>query len=205
MKKLFLNNPDLSEIISILFCICGSNIIASALLSGTIFYCFDFIWRLCIIVFVLKVKKTQVSISKKQLVTLTVVFIVELIAYQLIGEGVNPYLLLISVIFAPVMEEILFRGFVYEKIAGDSKRKIILSSVLFGLYHFKNVFLLTPFSLLYQVLYAGLFVGPIFAVLRWKSGSIFAGILAHSLNNSLSEIFTKRLFPMLVGRRERFS
>lgn len=205
MKSLFQRHTDLIDISITLLCVCGSYVIASRLLSGTQFYMFDFAWRVSIILFVILVKRIQLRISKKQVLILGTMFLLELFVYRLLGTGMNRYLLLISVIAAPVMEELLFRGYIYERINGSDKRKILLSSIFFGLYHFKNILLLTPLSLIYQVLYAGIIVGPIFAWLRWRSGNIIAGILAHSLNNTLSEVFTRRLFPSLVGRRERFS
>ena len=90
-------------------------------------------------------------------------------------------------IFAPLYEEVLFRGLIFGGLlAFYSKRTaIVLSSFLFGIWHLKNFSAYTPDAMLYQVLYAGLIIGPFLAWLTLKTKSIWMGVLVHTANNIL--------------------
>lgn len=91
------------------------------------------------------------------------------------------------VIFAPLYEEVLFRGLILGGLlALYSKRTaILLSSFLFGIWHLKNFTAYTPEAMLYQVVYAGLILGPLLAWLTLKTKSIWMGVLVHTANNIL--------------------
>jgi sodium transport system permease protein len=74
-----------------------------------------------------------------------------------------------------VCEELFFRGFVY---AGLRKLGtwpgLLLTALFFGLAHASIYRLLPTFTL-------GLLIG----VVRWRTGSVFCGMLIHLLNNGL--------------------
>ncbi len=90
-------------------------------------------------------------------------------------------------IFAPLYEEVLFRGLIFGGLlAFYSKRTaIVLSSFLFAIWHLKNFSSYTPDAMLYQVFYAGLIIGPFLAWLTLKTKSIWMGVLVHTANNIL--------------------
>jgi len=91
-----------------------------------------------------------------------------------------------AVLAVSFWEEVLFRGVVYGSIMAPTHSAIwaiALSSLLFGLFHLRNLWWADRRRIAYTCLYAGLFVGPIFALLRWWSGDIYLSILAHFLNN----------------------
>jgi membrane protease YdiL (CAAX protease family) len=89
------------------------------------------------------------------------------------------------ILFVPITEEILFRGF----ILGALERAygwlwaIILSSLLFGLWHLKNTFWMTNDDLEGQILYTALIFGPITAALALWTRTIWPGVILHYLNN----------------------
>ena len=82
---------------------------------------------------------------------------------------------------APVLEECLFRGAIEGHLLTLWKGKpwaaILVSGLVFGLVHINPA----------QVLYASL-IGIVLGWLRWRTGSIVPGIIAHILNNSVSVI-----------------
>lgn len=92
--------------------------------------------------------------------------------------------------FAPIYEEIIFRGFILMALLKytDTKRAVIYSSLLFGIWHFKNIFFMDTGHLVYQIAYAGLIVGPILAYITIKTKTIWVGVILHSLNNLLVPI-----------------
>ncbi len=88
-----------------------------------------------------------------------------------------------------VIEEILFRGFLFRAIARDNLRSaVIISSVTFGLGHLLNLLNgsgMTLVSNLFQVFGAILF-GFLFVFLFMHSGSLLPCIAAHSAIDVLS-------------------
>jgi membrane protease YdiL (CAAX protease family) len=81
------------------------------------------------------------------------------------------------VIFAPIAEEIIFRGWLYGKLKKYCKTviAIVLTSILFGFMHGQwNV---------------GITVGIMSAIMcveRELTGSIYAGIITHMLKNGIA-------------------
>ncbi len=77
-----------------------------------------------------------------------------------------------------VCEELMHRGFLlkaYEK--RGSYKAVVIVSILFGFFHFDITNLLGP-----------IFLGLIIGYYVVRTDSIFAGILAHFLNNSIAEV-----------------
>ena len=91
------------------------------------------------------------------------------------------------ILFVPITEEILFRGFILGalEIAYGPVRAVVISSLFFGLWHLKNVFWLTDYQLIHQMLYTGLVFGPVTASLALKTRTIWPGVILHYLNNIL--------------------
>lgn len=91
-----------------------------------------------------------------------------------------------SVIVAPLVEEACFRGAIYKGLsARSSATAIVLSALLFGLFHLT----------FYQILYAfvvGLFLGTAVHFTR----SIWSGVLIHFAANAVSVALT--VFPVAV-------
>lgn len=80
-------------------------------------------------------------------------------------------------VLAPVIEELIFRGFLFRAAERASNRwgAWVVSSVLFASYHVDPVHVIA-------VLFTGFFLGW----LRLRSGSIWPGMIAHAANNSLA-------------------
>lgn len=77
-----------------------------------------------------------------------------------------------------VCEELMHRGFLltaYER--RGSYRAVVFVSILFGLFHFDITNLIGP-----------IFLGLVFGYYVVRTGSIFAGMLAHFLNNAVAEV-----------------
>jgi len=86
--------------------------------------------------------------------------------------------LLIIALTAGVAEELFFRGLVlkgYE--AFGEKRAVLITALLFGIFHFNIQNLIGP-----------VFLGIIFGYMATKTGSIFPAITGHFINNALSVI-----------------
>lgn len=96
----------------------------------------------------------------------------ESLAMQLIGLG----------IITPIGEELMFRGLIYRRVRCmiGPKNAIIVSSLVFGMYHGNLV----------QGIY-GFFLGLLMAWLYEKYGSILAPMLLHVCANMVSIVATK--------------
>ena len=96
---------------------------------------------------------------------------------------------ILSIAFAaPILEECLFRGAIEGHLLSLWKGKpwaaILVSGLAFGLVHINPA----------QVLYASL-IGLVLGWMRWRSGSIVPGIVAHILNNSISVVCMRLYGP----------
>ncbi len=89
--------------------------------------------------------------------------------------------LFLTAVLPGVCEELLFRGFLLQgmrqKLSDTSA--LILVGVLFGVFHL-DPYRLLPVSLL----------GILFGYLVIRTGSLFTGMIAHTLNNTISIIFS---------------
>ena len=104
----------------------------------------------------------------------------------LAGEGYN-LMLMLSVIVAPIVEEVLFRGVLFQTIRKRSRIGAYAASLLlFGLYHTWQYALVyqDPVYLLYTLQYI-----PITFALTWsyeRSGSLWVPMAIHAGNNYLA-------------------
>jgi membrane protease YdiL (CAAX protease family) len=92
------------------------------------------------------------------------------------------------ILFVPITEEILFRGLILGalEIAYGPVCAVVISSLFFSLWHLKNIFWLTDYQLIHQMLYTGLLFGPVTAILALKTRTIWPGVVLHYLNNILA-------------------
>tara|TARA_A100000164_G_C21811835_1_gene725902 strand:+ start:209 stop:1003 length:795 start_codon:yes stop_codon:yes gene_type:complete len=90
------------------------------------------------------------------------------------------------VILAPLGEEIIFRGFlqqILEKQWRDTTRAILFTALLFSIIHMNPYWFIQIY-----------FLGVILGFLAWKTKSIIAPLILHSLNNSMA-LFLSFLDP----------
>lgn len=94
------------------------------------------------------------------------------------------------VVLAPIYEELIFRGIILGAflVSVGKKNAIIFSSILFGLWHFKNTAFMSPEMILAQVLYAGIILGPIFAYVTIRVQTVWLAVILHYVNNIWSPI-----------------
>ena len=103
---------------------------------------------------------------------------VDLIEGLLLGDDLHTFFLFVALALTPsICEELLFRGYLQRQVerGWGTVASIVLVGVLFGLYHLR-LSQAIPLSLL------GIYLG--FVV--WATGSLWAGVLVHLLNNGLA-------------------
>ncbi len=100
------------------------------------------------------------------------------------------YPIRISILFVPIYEEILFRGLLIMVLLKhySTKQTIIISSLLFGLWHVKNIFFIDTDYLAKQLIYTTFIFGPATAWLALKLKTIWPGVILHYLNNLLAPL-----------------
>jgi len=104
---------------------------------------------------------------------------------------VNTFLFL-----APIYEEVIFRGLLFGTfitLFGDIW-SIIITSLLFGIWHIRSIFFMTKTKVVVQILYTGLLLGPIFSIITIATGSIWIAVILHFLNNLLAPVLENRKF-----------
>ncbi len=89
-------------------------------------------------------------------------------------------IVLSTVVFAAIVEELLFRGFAQTSFEYhfDVTKAVMSSALLFAVVHFNPWWLI-------QVIIIGIILG----VMAWKSNSIVPPIIVHFINNSLALVF----------------
>lgn len=139
-------------------------------------------------------KKTWWLSPFVQISIIVIIFIITVIYWYTVfqktwltqfGFPVNNFIYL-----APIYEEIIFRWFILWALlkCTSTKKSIIYSSILFWIWHLKNIFYLDIWNLLYQIIYAWVFIGPILAYITIKTKTIWSAVILHSLNNLLAPI-----------------
>ena len=98
-------------------------------------------------------------------------------------------LYILSMLMVGFLEEIIFRGFLFVEMCKDNvKTAIIVSSITFGIGHIVNLVNGSGadlFSNILQVIYA-IAGGFLFTILFYKTKSLWACIITHSVLNALS-------------------
>lgn len=132
--------------------------------------------------------------------------LVMLMSVNLIG-GINIELSIIEIVIYMLsmvcvgfLEEIIFRGFLFQMMAKDNiKAAIIVTSITFGIGHIIN--LLNGAELiptLLQICYA-IATGYLFAVILVKSKSIWPQIITHSVVNALSVFNAENFITIYIS------
>lgn len=98
------------------------------------------------------------------------------------GEGIFPFFLA-NVIFAPFVEESLYRNFALRTFgtAYSPKMSVLLSSVLFGMFHWLGGF--------WYILITMIVIGIPFAYIAGKRGNLFFVFIAHLTLNSCEFLY----------------
>jgi ABC-2 type transport system permease protein/sodium transport system permease protein len=94
-----------------------------------------------------------------------------------------PLLVLLAYAVTPaVVEELFFRGYLFNALAAGNRPRnaIIISAVLFGIFH-----VLVHDSLMLERAVPTTLLGLILGWVRWRSGSVWPGMLLHVGHNSL--------------------
>ena len=102
--------------------------------------------------------------------------LVEQLRITSIRNGI--FIVFTTVIVAPLVEEILFRGYlqkVLEESWEDITKAILVTSIFFALVHL-NLYWIVQIYLL----------GLVLGYLAWRTNSIFPGIILHGLNNGFA-------------------
>ena len=104
------------------------------------------------------------------------------------------YLLIISaVIAAPIMEEIVFRGFLYRGLSATRLGvvgTILITSVVWALIHIEK----SPAAMFDTAVH-----GVIWGWLRWYTGSTWVTIGAHTANNAIAVLLSVAAMYGLFG------
>jgi membrane protease YdiL (CAAX protease family) len=114
--------------------------------------------------------------------------------FQIFSQLPSPvWLFLVGAVIAPVVEEIFFRGFLFQ---GFRQKygwltAVLLSSAIFGAAHLDPVSLIPTFIL-----------GCVLAFLYHKSNSLWPGILFHAAINSFSllAVYILSKYPNLISQ-----
>lgn len=98
------------------------------------------------------------------------------------------YPLKASSFFAAIYEEVLFRGFILFGLMTvfTILQAVIISSLLFGLWHLKNIFYLSKKQLWYQMFYTGIIFAPVVSYITLVTGTIWIAVILHFCNNLLA-------------------
>jgi membrane protease YdiL (CAAX protease family) len=124
----------------------------------------------------------QIALIAALYVAMTIGYFFSFKATGKMGDFPGPS---VSLLFVPIYEEAIFRGIVlrfFEKKYGFWSA-IVLTSVLFSIWHLKNIFWLEPFQLIHQMVYTGVIFGPVTAFITLKLRSIWPSVAIHYLNN----------------------
>lgn len=101
--------------------------------------------------------------------------------YTLLPRKELNFVILFAILKAPLLEELVFRGFLQSTFYRYCSPvwAIFLSSGLFTLFH--TTYQASPTAQLYVFC-----MGLLFGWFRYRTGSVYPGIIAHSINNILA-------------------
>lgn len=97
-------------------------------------------------------------------------------------------LFVLSTVFMALVEEIFFRGYLWEALAGKLPvlATILTTAVLFSLAH-----VVTGGPLGMERLLPGLLLGLVIGALRARSGSVLPGMLLHAVHNGILGVLSQ--------------
>lgn len=98
------------------------------------------------------------------------------------------------------LEEIIFRGFLFQMMAKDNvKSAIIVTSLTFGIGHIVNLLNgVDIISTLIQIYYS-ITIGYLFAIILIKENSLWPCIITHSLINALSIFYVENQITIFIA------
>ncbi len=141
----------------------------------------------------IKFKKVWFVTPILQIILLVALFIIIAILGKIsvVQTGLlfdRPVSFYIETLFAPVYEEIIFRGVIFATLLKYKPpvKAIIYSSLLFGLWHLKNIFFIDAVQLVKQICYTALFFGPLMAFVTYKTKTIWIPVILHYINNAFA-------------------
>lgn len=94
-----------------------------------------------------------------------------------------------SMLCVGILEEVIFRGFLFKALAKDDVRTaVVVSSVTFGVGHILNLFNGSGMELLPNLcqIVGAIVMGFLFVVIFHRGGSLWPCIIAHAVNNMVS-------------------
>jgi len=138
----------------------------------------------------LKFKKVWILTPFAQ-ITLMVLFFISIAIlgkFCLMKTGLlfgRPNSYYLETLFAPIYEEIIFRGIMLGLFLKQFSlfKSIVFTSILFGIWHLKNIFFVDVEDLIKQIIYTGLVFGPVMCFLTYKTKTIWIASIIHYLNN----------------------
>jgi membrane protease YdiL (CAAX protease family) len=95
---------------------------------------------------------------------------------------------IIFFLVTPLVEELLFRGWIYGKLRKLALYPVLGSALLFGLHHLQYFGYHPTRFALFQITYT-FFLGLLFGLMRKKSGSVYPSLFTHILINFVSVYF----------------
>ncbi|MDV4149905.1 CPBP family intramembrane glutamic endopeptidase [Clostridium sp. AL.422] len=140
--------------------------------------------------------KPQISASKMLFYIPLIVLLTANLWYGVMmnASPLETLLYVLSMLCVGFLEEMIFRGFLFNAMVKDSvKSAIIISSVTFGIGHIMNLFNGSGAELLpnfLQVIYA-VAIGFAFVMIYYKTKSLLPCIVTHSLFNAASAFANK--------------
>ena len=92
-----------------------------------------------------------------------------------------------NALVAPIYEELIFRGWILGRLAHrrSPALAIVVSSLLFGLLHLRNVFWLDTDVLVRTMLFTGLVLGPLLGWITLRCRSVWPAVILRYANNLL--------------------
>ena len=150
---------------------------------------------LMLIVEALKFKPIGVFTFTTQIILIVFLFVFALVTqhkeYTKTGKTYGRYPWRISTFLSSIYEEIIFRGIIFVGLLyfANLYFSIVISSVLFGLWHIKNYKWQTKRETAYQVLYTGIIFGPIASLITFYTGTIWLAVIVHYIHNILADLW----------------
>lgn len=110
--------------------------------------------------------------------------------------GSGGWAMLTTIVAAPILEEILFRGIIQESMTRKygAWRSIVVASLIFGLIH----------GIPQQVV-AGSLMGMVLGYIYYKTQSMISVIIMHAINNALAQLGMMFTDGELVSTKQMFS
>jgi membrane protease YdiL (CAAX protease family) len=113
--------------------------------------------------------------------------------YATSGRMWTYYPVMPTLLVAPIYEEVLFRGLLLATFASmyHTALAILFTSLLFGIWHLKNLFFLPAREVVRQIVYTGCFVAPLLSVVTITTGTVWVAVILHYIHNLIaSHCFT---------------